>query len=159
MMKTLSTLAAFARNPLTHAKAQAARAGQQLIAADIDRQVHLAQAGTKANARVQRWRERASTFSVGAALWLLAGSARAGGGADFTTFTTFLTAIVNFMAGPFGKGVVIISIIVAFVTWVFAPKEGIFGPILRVVVAGIAILNATVFFAQFGDGATGFTLE
>jgi type IV secretory pathway VirB2 component (pilin) len=70
--------------------------------------------------------------------------------ADFKNVTSLLQAFLDFMVGPFGKAVVIISIIAAFVTWVFAPKEGIFGPILRVVVAGIAIMNAAAWITQFG---------
>lgn len=73
-------------------------------------------------------------------------------GANFTSLTNFLQAFTNFMTGPFGKAVVVISIIAAFCTWVFAPKDGIFGPVLRVVVAGIAIMNAAVWINQLGGG-------
>jgi type IV secretory pathway VirB2 component (pilin) len=58
------------------------------------------------------------------------------------------------MTGPFGKSVVVISIIAAFCTWVFAPKDGIFGPLLRVVVAGLAIMNAAFWVTQFGGTVT-----
>jgi type IV secretory pathway VirB2 component (pilin) len=152
-MKTLSRLASSTRNALAHVRSRAGHAQEQLMAADVDRQVHLAQAKAKASVRAERVRERITTWIIGTLVALSASSANAGGGgADFQTFTAFLTALVEFMAGPFGKGVVIVSIIVAFVTWVFAPKEGIFGPILRVVVAGIAILNAGLFIGQFGTG-------
>lgn len=77
--------------------------------------------------------------------------------ANFTSLTNFLQAFANFMTGPFGKAVVVISIIAAFCTWVFAPKDGIFGPVLRVVVAGVAIMNAAVWITQFG-GAGNITL-
>lgn len=70
--------------------------------------------------------------------------------ANFAGVTAFLQAFANFLTGPFGKAVVVISIIAAFCTWVFAPKDGIFGPVLRVVVAGIAIMNAAVWVFQFG---------
>ena len=79
-------------------------------------------------------------------------SASAHAQANFTILTNFLQAFTNFMTGPFGKAVVVISIIAAFCTWVFAPKDGIFGPVLRVVVAGIAIMNAAVWINQLGGG-------
>jgi type IV secretory pathway VirB2 component (pilin) len=63
-----------------------------------------------------------------------------------------LESLVTFIAGPFGKAAVIVSIVAAFITWVFAPREGIFGPVLRVVVAGVAVMNAGLWVAQLGDG-------
>ncbi len=93
-------------------------------------------------------RIRAAAAAV--SLSLLSASARAE--ANFDAVTAFLQKFAEFMAGPFGKGVVIISIIAAFCTWVFAPKDGIFGPVLRVVVAGIAILNAATWMGQLGAG-------
>jgi type IV secretory pathway VirB2 component (pilin) len=93
------------------------------------------------------------TCLAAVALTLLASSAQAATtAADFTAVTQFLQQFANFMTGPFGKAVVVISIIAAFCTWVFAPKDGIFGPVLRVVVAGIAIMNAAVWISQFGGG-------
>jgi len=101
-----------------------------------------------------RQRTRVLTSCLAAvALALLANSAQAAStAADFTAITQFLQTFANFMTGPFGKAVVVISIIAAFCTWVFAPKDGIFGPVLRVVVAGIAIMNAAVWISQFGGG-------
>jgi type IV secretory pathway VirB2 component (pilin) len=91
---------------------------------------------------------------VGLNCLVLAGAANAqqqgGGNFNFDRVRDILQAFVNFMIGPFGRAAVIISIVAAFVTWVFAPKEGIFGPVLRVVVAGVAILNATVWVASLG---------
>jgi type IV secretory pathway VirB2 component (pilin) len=78
--------------------------------------------------------------------------------ANFSSLTDFLQAFANFMTGPFGKAVVVISIVAAFCTWVFAPRDGIFGPVLRVVVAAIAILNAAAWIGQFG-GAGNITLN
>ena len=102
----------------------------------------------------------AIAWSAAAALLLLCGSANAATtAADFTALTDFLRKFAEFMTGPFGKAVVVISIIAAFVTWVFAPKDGIFGPVLRVVVAGIAILNAATWITQLGGGGMqGLTL-
>jgi type IV secretory pathway VirB2 component (pilin) len=75
-----------------------------------------------------------------------------GGGLNFGRVETILNQFRDFMTGPFGRAAVVISIVAAFVTWVFAPKEGIFGPVLRVVVAGIAVLNATIFVTGLGAG-------
>jgi type IV secretory pathway VirB2 component (pilin) len=81
---------------------------------------------------------------AGLSLALLSASAHAQAtAANFDSLRTFLQAFANFMTGPFGK--------------VFAPKDGIFGPVLRVVVAGIAIMNAALWIAQFG-GAGNITL-
>ncbi|NKI94835.1 TrbC/VirB2 family protein [Rhizobacter sp. SG703] len=94
----------------------------------------------------------------GLVLTLLSASAHAQAtAANFDSLRTFLQAFANFMTGPFGKAVVVVSIVAAFCTWVFAPKDGIFGPVLRVVVAGIAIMNAALWIAQFG-GAGNITL-
>ena len=67
----------------------------------------------------------------------------------FQKFGEWLQAFVNFIDGPFGLAVVAISIVIAFAVWVFAPKEGIVGPVLRIVVAGIAILNVAALVASF----------
>jgi type IV secretory pathway VirB2 component (pilin) len=85
----------------------------------------------------------------------LSGSARADPTSvrgSFSDITDILQVFTTFMTGPFGKAVVVISIIAAFCTWVFAPKDGIFGPILRVVVAGITIMNAATWVANLGEG-------
>ncbi len=81
-----------------------------------------------------------------------AANAQGGGNLDFGRVNAILLQFQNFMTGPFGRAAVVISIVAAFVTWVFAPKEGIFGPVLRVVVAGIAVLNATIFVTGLGAG-------
>lgn len=103
--------------------------------------------------RSQRRLQRATACLAIVALAGLSGTAQAATtAADFSALTNFLQAFANFMTGPFGKAVVVISIVAAFCTWVFAPKDGIFGPVLRVVVAGIAIMNAAVWISQLGGG-------
>lgn len=116
--------------------------------------------------RAQQMRARVATWvlaGAGAGLSVDAmadGTGGSGAGAsDFDALTTFLQSFVDFMTGPFGKGVVVISIIAAFCTWVFAPKDGIFGQVLRVAVAGIAIMNATVFVTNLGNANQGFSLK
>jgi type IV secretory pathway VirB2 component (pilin) len=100
---------------------------------------------------------QALAWMSGFMLYFACGAAHAAPEANFNDVKNFLQVFLNFMTGPFGKAVVIISIVAAFATWVFAPKDGIFGPILRVVVAGIAILNASAWVGQLGKG-TDFTL-
>lgn len=108
---------------------------------------------TSSPAERERRLRRTTLWLVAAALVLMCGTANAATtAADFTALTNFLQKFANFMTGPFGKAVVVISIIAAFCTWVFAPKDGIFGPVLRVVVAGIAIMNAATWIAQLGGG-------
>jgi type IV secretory pathway VirB2 component (pilin) len=104
---------------------------------------------------VGRARDKVNFWVIGA---LLAASssahATAATNGDFTGITKFLQKFVDFMTGPFGRAAVVISIIAAFTTWVFAPKDGIFGPVLRVVAAGIAIMNAAIWIGQLGGAGT-----
>ena len=72
-----------------------------------------------------------------------------GGGSTFQIFTTWAQNFIDFMAGPFGSAAVIVSIIIAFVTWSYAPKEGIMGAVLRTVVTGIVILNIATWVSSF----------
>lgn len=103
-------------------------------------------------------RTRAGVWSLALAASVLSPAAHAQTTtANFTALRNFLQAFADFMTGPFGKAVVVVSIIAAFCTWVFAPRDGIFGPVLRVVVAGIAIMNAAVWVGQLGGGG-GITL-
>jgi type IV secretory pathway VirB2 component (pilin) len=128
-------------------------ASTQLAGASQDIASRLASANPAE--RSPRLHRRMATWLAGAGLIALSGSARAADvTASFTEIQNVLRAFAEFMTGPFGKAVVVISIIAAFCTWVFAPKDGIFGPILRVVVAGIAIMNAAVWVMQFGAGGT-----
>lgn len=89
------------------------------------------------------------------ALVILSGAAMAGpelpngGGGTFTALRTWLQSFVDFMAGPFGTAAIIVSIIIGFLTWAYAPKEGIVGTVLRVVVSGIVILNASTWVMSF----------
>ncbi|RZI40354.1 hypothetical protein EGT07_23720 [Herbaspirillum sp. HC18] len=104
--------------------------------------------------RLQRSRTAKAGF-VGALGMALATAAHAGpsigtgGGTAYSKLTTWLQNFVDFMSGPFGLAVVIISIIIAFSVWAFVPKEGIAGPVLRVVVAAIVIINVGTWVATF----------
>lgn len=72
-----------------------------------------------------------------------------GGGAAFAPLRTWLQNFVDFMAGPFGLAVVILSVILGFAAWAMLPKEGIVGTIMRVVVAGVVIINVGTWVATF----------
>jgi type IV secretory pathway VirB2 component (pilin) len=99
---------------------------------------------------------RVAQIGSAASLALLSSMAHAQAAptADLSGLTALMQSFVTFMTGPFGKAAVVISIIVAFVTWIFAPREGIFGPVLRVVVAGIAVMNAAIFVTGLGAAGT-----
>lgn len=66
----------------------------------------------------------------------------------FTRLDSFVKNFARFMTGPVGLAVMLTSIVVAFATWSFAPKNGIFGPVLRVMASGIAIINAGTLIAS-----------
>lgn len=72
-----------------------------------------------------------------------------GGGSTFQVFVKWLQNFVDFMTGPFGTAAVAVSIIVAFVTWSYAPKEGLMGTVMRSVVSGIVIINVLTFVGTF----------
>jgi type IV secretory pathway VirB2 component (pilin) len=97
----------------------------------------------------------ASTFLTALLLALTARSALAGvsigapASGPFAKIGAWIQDFVNFIDGPFGLAVVVISVIIAFITWVWVPREGILGPLLRIVVAAIAILNVAVWVASF----------
>ena len=71
------------------------------------------------------------------------------GSAGFATIEKWLQSFVNFMDGPGGLAVVVISVIVAVGAWMFAPKDGMMGPILRVVVGAIVIINVGTWVTTF----------
>ncbi|KKJ75225.1 hypothetical protein WH95_19595 [Kiloniella litopenaei] len=72
-----------------------------------------------------------------------------GGKGGIAEFEGYIQDWVNFMTGPFGLAVVVVSIIVAVVVFVFAPKQGPMGLVARAVVAGIVILNLTTVVGGF----------
>jgi len=73
-----------------------------------------------------------------------------GGGGTFALLRTWFQDFVDFMDGPFGIAAVVISLVLAFATWAFAPKEGIVGPVLRIAMSGIVILNVATWMGSFG---------
>lgn len=70
-----------------------------------------------------------------------------GGGSGFSIMKRWLQNWVDFMSGPFAVAAVITSIIIAYLAWAFAPKEGVVGPTVRIVVAGVVVLNVGVWLS------------
>lgn len=56
---------------------------------------------------------------------------------------------IDFMDGPFAVGAVVVSIILAVLTWNFMPKEGIFGSVLRTVISALVVLNVGTWVTSF----------
>lgn len=81
---------------------------------------------------------QSTNFNIGAA-----------SGAQWSQLTIWLQSFVSFINGPFGTAVVVVSVVLAFAAWVFAPKEGIVGPVLRIVTAAIVILNVATWMQSF----------
>lgn len=81
----------------------------------------------------------ASTYSIGTV-------ASSGG---FSRIIALLQTWVDFMVGPYGKAVVVGSMIIGVTTWVVLPKEGILGYAIRAVVAGVVILNIATWMGMF----------
>lgn len=59
----------------------------------------------------------------------------------FAQLQAWFQMYVNFMDGPFGTMIVVLSIIFGIVMWNFAPREGFMGQALKGVVSGIVLLN------------------
>ncbi|WKB50505.1 hypothetical protein [Eleftheria terrae] len=113
---------------------------------------------------LQTMKSRASKLgpqlAPGAAVLALATDAMAGesigsaGTGPFGMITEWLQMLVDFMDGPFGLAAVIISLLIAYCTWMFAPKEGIVGPTLRIAVGGIVVLNVGAWIASLRSGTS-----
>lgn len=70
----------------------------------------------------------------------------------FDLIVEWFQSFVDFMAGPAGIAVVVTSLVVAVGTWVFAPREGLLGPVLRVAVGALVILNIGTWITTWGFG-------
>jgi type IV secretory pathway VirB2 component (pilin) len=71
------------------------------------------------------------------------------GNTGFATIEAWLQSFVDFMDGPGGLAVVVVSIIAAVAAWMFAPRDGVMGPIFRVVVGAIVIINVGTWVTTF----------
>jgi len=72
-----------------------------------------------------------------------------GGGTTWAQFRTWIQAYIDFMDGPFGTAAVVLSIVIGFAVWIFAPKEGIMGVLVRAAIAGMVILNVATWMGSF----------
>ena len=92
---------------------------------------------------------------AGIATLVFAGNAMAGptlpsGGGDlFAKAKAWFQNYLDFMTGPFGYMVIGASAVIVLATWAIAPKEGIMGNGLRVVVAGLGIMNVLTVLGSF----------
>jgi type IV secretory pathway VirB2 component (pilin) len=76
------------------------------------------------------------------------GEGSAGG---FGLITQFFQKYVDFMTGPFSKTAMGAILIIGVLTWAVLPKEGIFGTVIRIVIAGIVVLNLATWMGMFGS--------
>ena len=67
----------------------------------------------------------------------------------FGKITKFLQDVVNFMTGPYGKAVVIISLCLAVSVWIFSPREGWIGFFGRAFAGGQLLLNVSLWLGIF----------
>ena len=70
----------------------------------------------------------------------------------FALITEWFQAFVDFMEGPMGVAIVVLSLVIAVATWVFAPREGLFGPVIRVAVGALVLLNIGTWITTWGFG-------
>ena len=67
----------------------------------------------------------------------------------FDKVSLWMSDFLAFMQGQFGPWVVALGIVVAFAVWMWTPREGVMGPLMRVVVTGLVIMNVGLFMALF----------
>jgi hypothetical protein len=63
----------------------------------------------------------------------------------FSRIVSGLQEILDFLSGPVAIFILAASLIAAVVLWMFAPKEGALGGIVRVLAAGIMLVNIGLF--------------
>ena len=73
----------------------------------------------------------------------------------FGTFIKLFQDFVNALEGPLGKGILLISLIIAALLWANAPRSGALAWILRVIVVMIVLINISALLAWLGFGTTG----
>jgi len=67
----------------------------------------------------------------------------------FSLITNWMQNFVDFMDGPAGVAMVVVSLIVGVAVWIWAPKSGAVGLIFRVVIGAIVVLNVGTWMASF----------
>lgn len=99
----------------------------------------------------KRWTSHALSMIVAMPAWA-AYEVPPATGDGWQQIAAFFREAINFLQGPFAGAFVAASFVLAFVSWVFMPKEGIMGPIIRVVISAIAIFNLGAWMGVFGSG-------
>lgn len=69
----------------------------------------------------------------------------------FKLITDFMQKYVDFMTGPFAHAAIALTLIMGVILWVAMPKEGLFGVVFRVAVAGIVSLNIATWMNMFAQ--------
>lgn len=74
--------------------------------------------------------------------------------------TTLLTSLfqkwVTFATGPWAIAVIAVSIAIGIAVWVFVPREGFMGWVVRGLVGGLIMLNLATYMSDLGlSGVTG----
>jgi hypothetical protein len=67
----------------------------------------------------------------------------------FALLTNWMQTFVDFMDGPAGIAVVVISLVAGVATWIWAPKSGAVGLILRIIMGAIVIMNIGTWMVSF----------
>ena len=67
----------------------------------------------------------------------------------FGKLTQWMQDYVDFMDGPAALAIIVVSIIIAVCAWIWAPKSGAVGILVRVVIGGIVILNIGTWVVSF----------
>lgn len=67
----------------------------------------------------------------------------------FDKVSLWMSDFLNFMQGQFGPWVVALGIVVAFAVWMWAPRDGVMGPLMRVVLTGLVVMNVGLFMSLF----------
>jgi hypothetical protein len=67
----------------------------------------------------------------------------------FNKISVWMGQFLDFMQGQFGPWVVAIGILAAFAVWMWSPREGVMGPLMRVVLTGLVVMNVGLFMSLF----------
>ena len=98
------------------------------------------------------------TTNAGAAMAGKPSTGQPGTGADPGGVIAKLGGIVGaystFMSGTAGKAIMVGSVILAVGAWVMTPREGVVGVLVRLVAAGVVIMNAVAIVDALGKGKT-----
>ncbi|MDR6293803.1 Na+/melibiose symporter-like transporter [Inquilinus ginsengisoli] len=73
--------------------------------------------------------------------------------------TTLLTSLfqkwVTFATGPWAVAVIAVSIAIGIAVWVFVPREGFMGWVVRGLIGGLIMLNLATYMGDLGFSGAG----